>query len=198
MNTEKYNPNFQWTMPTCGVEYSPLIVPTKLNVALIAGLAAPLGTVALGALVYFACCFGRRSNRTAPKSPESPFAMVFTDIQSSTSLWARAPEAMGEALEQHHALLRKLVSRHDGYEVKTIGDSFMVAFKHARDAADFGLAIQTLLFGTAWSPEIDDVYVALAQEAHEEMLLNEDPKKAAERRAREGGAAMHQWEDEVN
>ncbi|CUG61458.1 receptor-type adenylate cyclase, putative [Bodo saltans] len=74
----------------------------------------------------------------------------------------------------------------------------MVAFKHARDAADFGLAIQTLLFGTAWSPEIDDVYVALAQEAHEEMLLNEDPKKAAERRAREGGAAMHQWEDEVN
>ncbi|CUG61443.1 receptor-type adenylate cyclase, putative, partial [Bodo saltans] len=119
MNTASHNPDFQWSMPTCGVEYSPLIVPTKLNVALIAGLAAPLGTVALGALVYFACCFGRRSNRTAPKSPESPFAMVFTDIQSSTSLWARAPEAMGEALEQHHALLRKLVSRHDGYEVKT-------------------------------------------------------------------------------
>jgi class 3 adenylate cyclase len=82
--------------------------------------------------------------------------------------------------------------------VTAIGDSFMVAFKRARDAAEFGLAIQTVLFGAAWNPEIDDVYVALAQEAHEEMLLNEDPKKAAERRSREGGSKVHQWEDEVN
>jgi class 3 adenylate cyclase len=165
---------------------------------MIAGIAAPLGAAAFGLAIYFACFFGRRSNGTAPKEAAEPFAMVFTDIQSSTSLWARAPEAMSEALEQHHALLRKLVDRHDGYEVKTIGDSFMVAFKRARDAAEFGLAIQTVLFGAEWSPEIDDVYVALAQEAHEELVLNEDPKKAAERRAREGGAKVHQWEDEVN
>jgi class 3 adenylate cyclase len=198
MNTANHNPQFQWTMSTCGVAYSPLVVPTTLNVGMIAGIAAPLGAAACGLAIYFACFFGRRSNRTAPKEAAEPFAMVFTDIQSSTSLWARAPEAMGEALEQHHALLRRLVDRHDGYEVKTIGDSFMVAFKRARDAAEFGLAIQTVLFGAAWSPEIDDVYVALAQEAHEELLLNEDPKKAAERRAREGGARLHQWEDEVN
>ncbi|CUG88938.1 receptor-type adenylate cyclase, putative, partial [Bodo saltans] len=166
MNTATHNPQFQWTMSTCGVAYSPLIVPTTLNVGMIAGIAAPLGTAAFGLAIYFACFFGRRSNRSAPKESAEPFAMVFTDIQSSTSLWARAPEAMGDALEQHHALLRRLVDRHDGYEVKTIGDSFMVAFKRARDAAEFGLAIQTVLFGAAWNPEIDDVYVALAQEAH--------------------------------
>ncbi|CUG61399.1 receptor-type adenylate cyclase, putative, partial [Bodo saltans] len=193
MNTASHNPKFQWSMSTCGVKYSPLIVASSANVALIAGIAAPLGTVALGFMFYFMCCFGRRNNRTAPKDSEEAFAMVFTDIQSSTSLWARAPEAMGEPLEQHHALLRKLVSRHDGYEVKTIGDSFMVAFKHARDAAEFALSIQTTLFAADWNDEIDDVYISLAQEAHEDALANEDPKKGGEKRI-----GVPQWEDEVN
>ncbi|PHR97532.1 MAG: hypothetical protein COA68_12395 [Oceanobacter sp.] len=198
MNNATYNPQFSWKMQTCGVKYEPLRGESSLNAALIAGIAAPCGTAAVGALFYFACCFGRRSNRSAPKDASVPFAMVFTDIQSSTSLWARAPEQMGAALDKHHEQLRALIARHRGYEVKTIGDSFMVAFQRASDAASFGLAIQTTLFAEEWPPEIDDVYVALAQEAHEEMLMNEDPKKAAERQARQKEAALNQWEDEVN
>ncbi|CUG06711.1 receptor-type adenylate cyclase, putative [Bodo saltans] len=195
-NTATNNPQFRWTMTGCGVEYVPLDVPSQLNVAMVAGIAVPCGVVAIAAISYFVCCFGRRSNRTAPKDASTPFAMVFTDIQSSTSLWARAPEQMGEALEQHHDTLRVLVTEYNGYEVKTIGDSFMVAFKSASDAVGFGLAIQTVLFAADWPEEIDDVYVALAQEAYEEMLANEeednDPKKKAIIRK------TPQWNDDVN
>jgi class 3 adenylate cyclase len=196
-NSAAHNPSFRWTMEGCGVEYAPLVVETSLSVALVAGVAVPCGALCVAAVAYLACCYGRRSNRTAPKDADVPFAMVFTDIQSSTSLWARAPEQMGDALEQHHEVLRRLVGRHDGYEVKTIGDSFMVAFKRASDAAAFGLEIQTVLFDEEWPDEIDDVYVSLAQEAYEEMLATEDPKKAAARAA--GGERRRpQWDDEVN
>ncbi|CUG87349.1 receptor-type adenylate cyclase, putative [Bodo saltans] len=196
-STANHQINYQWSMGTCGVIYQPLALPSKLNAALIAGCAAAGGVVLIVSVFYFACCFGRRNNRSAPKDPNEPFAMVFTDIQSSTSLWARAPEAMGEALDQHHSMLRSLVSKHDGYEVKTIGDSFMVAFKSASDATRFGLAIQTELFGVSWHADIDDVYIALASEAHEDMVMNEDPKKAEERRKTEAGR-LHQWEDPNN
>ncbi|CUG46572.1 receptor-type adenylate cyclase, putative [Bodo saltans] len=184
-------------MEGCGVEYAPLVVATSLNVGVVAGVSVPCGVLCVAVAVYAACCYGRRSNSAAPKDAGVPFAMVFTDIQSSTSLWARAPEQTGEALEQHHDVLRLLIGRYDGYEVKTIGDSFMVAFKRASDAAAFGLAIQTALYGAAWPDEIDDVYVSLAQEAYEELLVNEDPKKAAASAA-SGERKTPQWEDEVN
>ncbi|CUG87348.1 receptor-type adenylate cyclase, putative [Bodo saltans] len=195
--TANHQINYQWSMGGCSVVYQPLIVPTKLNAALIAGCAAAGGVVLIASVFYLACCFGRRNNRFAPKDPNEPFAMVFTDIQSSTSLWARTPEAMSEGLDQHHNMLRDLVSRHSGYEVKTIGDCFMVAFKSASDATRFGLAIQTELFAAEWDPDIDDVYIALASEAYEEKMLSEDSKKRDERRKAEAGK-VHQWDDPNN
>ncbi|CUG06523.1 receptor-type adenylate cyclase, putative, partial [Bodo saltans] len=97
-NSAAHNPMFRWTMEGCGVEYAPLLVATSLNVGLVAGVAVPCGVLCVAVAVYAACCYGRRSNGAAPKDAGVPFAMVFTDIQSSTSLWARAPEQMGEAL----------------------------------------------------------------------------------------------------
>jgi class 3 adenylate cyclase len=195
MNTGgTYDPMFLYQMPGCAVEYKALVEATQLNVALVAGIAAPCGAAAVLWVLYMAVCFGRRSNRAAPKSAELPFAMVFTDIQSSTSLWARAPEHMGEALEKHHAALRRLIGRHDGYEVKTIGDSFMVAFKQASDAAAFALEVQTRLFAESWPPEVYAVYVALAEEAYEELLASQDPLM----RADDARGTSRQWADAAN
>eukprot|EP00755_Sulcionema_specki_P031460 Sspe_Gene.19209::Locus_6972_Transcript_3_7_Confidence_0.500_Length_662::g.19209::m.19209 len=53
-------------------------------------------------------------------------AVVFTDIQSSTLLWETCHEGMKEALELHNRILRGCIAQRNGYEVKTIGDSFMV------------------------------------------------------------------------
>ena len=65
----------------------------------------------------------RRDNQNAPKRPhvEPGIAMMFTDIQASTTMWAHAPEEMARAVEAHHALVRYVIHQHGGYEVKTIG-----------------------------------------------------------------------------
>eukprot|EP00754_Rhynchopus_humris_P003526 Rhum_TRINITY_DN11852_c1_g1::Rhum_TRINITY_DN11852_c1_g1_i1::g.47449::m.47449 len=54
-------------------------------------------------------------------------SIVFTDIRGSTALWERSSSMMGEGMKVHNAIIRQCICRHCGYEVKTIGDSFMVA-----------------------------------------------------------------------
>ena len=84
-------------------------------------------------------------------APEGNVALVFTDIQSSTSLWDRCPEAMSEALRRHDRILRKLLKILKGYEVKTEGDAFMVAFSKAIDAIRWCTRVQKALLEAKWS-----------------------------------------------
>lgn len=68
-----------------------------------------------------------RDNTCAPKQPHvQPIAILFTDIQASTTIWANAPECMSQAVESHHALLRAIIRKHRGYEVKTVGGMYYV------------------------------------------------------------------------
>ena len=92
--------------------------------------------VASACFVYFNTT--RKDNRNAPADPSKPFTIMFTDIQASTMLWAALPQRMGKAIDLHHATIRKLIRAHNGYEVKTIGDAFMIAFTSASDALDLG------------------------------------------------------------
>ncbi|KAJ9468052.1 Adenylate cyclase [Diplonema papillatum] len=77
-------------------------------------------------------------------------AIVFTDIQSSTLSWSLRPDAMKKALQVHNSILRAALREYHGYEVKTIGDAFMVAFPSLHNAVDFGLAVQKLLYDATW------------------------------------------------
>lgn len=58
--------------------------------------------------------------------PKDDVTLVFTDVQSSTLQWEERPDAMAEALSIHNQLMRKLITKYQGYEVKTEGDAFMV------------------------------------------------------------------------
>jgi class 3 adenylate cyclase/tetratricopeptide (TPR) repeat protein len=80
--------------------------------------------------------------------------VVFTDIEGSTPLWEAAPSAMRLALAMHDATLRELLARHDGYEVKTEGDAFMVTFGDSRSALSWGLDVQRLLARVDWPQEL--------------------------------------------
>eukprot|EP01063_Lacrimia_lanifica_P038124 TRINITY_DN801_c2_g1_i1.p1 TRINITY_DN801_c2_g1~~TRINITY_DN801_c2_g1_i1.p1 ORF type:complete len:1920 (+),score=622.38 TRINITY_DN801_c2_g1_i1:2608-8367(+) len=82
--------------------------------------------------------------------PKGDVAICFTDIKSSTQLWEFAPEAMRDALITHNKCIRTMISRHKGYEVKTIGDAFMVAFQSARSAVQFALDVQLELVKAEW------------------------------------------------
>ena len=76
--------------------------------------------------------------------------IVFTDIRSSTSIWECAPEGMCAALKIHNAVLREVMQVFGGYEVKTIGDAFMVAFATTADGVHFGLKVQERLREANW------------------------------------------------
>ncbi len=86
--------------------------------------------------------------------PVGELALVFTDVESSTALWEVAPAAMRTALALHDALMRQLLEEHRGYEVKTEGDAFMIAFVDAADALAWCLAAQVGLGRLAWPDRI--------------------------------------------
>jgi class 3 adenylate cyclase len=70
-------------------------------------------------------------------------AIVFTDIVGSTALGEEIrDEAMNEVRRAHFAQSRRLIGQVQGREIKTIGDSFMAAFKCAGAALDYARALQ--------------------------------------------------------
>ena len=76
--------------------------------------------------------------------------LVFTDIRASTQIWENAPEGMRAGLQIHNAVVRDVMRMCGGYEVKTIGDAFMIAFASTCDGVAFGLRVQERLFEADW------------------------------------------------
>jgi predicted ATPase/class 3 adenylate cyclase len=60
--------------------------------------------------------------------PTGEVTFLFTDLEGSTSLWERSPDAMDGALAEQDRRLREVFGRRNGYIFTTAGDSFAVAF----------------------------------------------------------------------
>jgi TolB-like protein/class 3 adenylate cyclase/Tfp pilus assembly protein PilF len=72
-------------------------------------------------------------------------AILFTDIVGYSSR-AEADERLTlELLEEHRRLVRPILQRHNGREIKTMGDAFMVKFSSAVDAVQCALELQERL-----------------------------------------------------
>jgi len=67
--------------------------------------------------------------------PTGTVTFLFTDIEGSTRLLDELGDAYAHALAEHRRILREAFGAHGGVEVDTQGDSFLVAFARARDAA---------------------------------------------------------------
>ena len=94
---------------------------------------------------------GVQQPTVAPPGLDSETAtIVFTDIRASTSIWENAPEGMRAGLQIHNAVMREVMRMCGGYEVKTIGDAFMIAFASTCDGVTFGLRVQERLFEADW------------------------------------------------
>ena len=76
-------------------------------------------------------------------APDGTVTIMFSDIEDSTVLTERLGDhAWQELLRRHNALIREQLRTHEGYEVKTMGDGFMVAFRSAKKGLDCAIAIQ--------------------------------------------------------
>ena len=75
---------------------------------------------------------------------------LFTDVEGSTSLWEKNPEAMSEALLRHDEILRKAIEAHDGHVFKTVGDAFHAIFSTAPDTLEAALEAQRALLREEW------------------------------------------------
>jgi class 3 adenylate cyclase len=76
-------------------------------------------------------------------APDGTVTLLFTDIVDSTPLTERlGDERWMDLLREHNAIVRQQIAAHDGYEVKTEGDGFMVAFGSARRALQCAVDIQ--------------------------------------------------------
>lgn len=76
-----------------------------------------------------------------------------TDIQGSTRLWEREPDAMRQALARHDAVVATCIRRQNGFVVKSKGegDSVFAVFRHVRDAVTAALVIQCALNVERWA-----------------------------------------------
>jgi class 3 adenylate cyclase len=159
------NSSYMYQMTTCSVLYTALARPSEYERTIV--LSSVLGGAGLIALFVFILLFTRqptRDNSYAVTDNSKPFTIVFTDIMASTVLWGRAPELMGPAVDAHHEMIRRILKKHKGYEVKTIGDSFMAVFRSPTAACRFGVEVQRCFFDRQWGTTVfDEVYRELEQ-----------------------------------
>ncbi|MGH2893095.1 MAG: ATP-binding protein, partial [Solirubrobacteraceae bacterium] len=85
-----------------------------------------------------------------PPLPSGTVTMLFTDIEGATRLLDQLGDAYGPMLADHRRLLRAVWTRHDGVEVGTEGDSFVVAFADVESAVEAAIAAQRTLAAHPW------------------------------------------------
>jgi len=89
---------------------------------------------------------------TSHALPTGVVTFLLTDIEGSTRLWEREPDAMRQALARHDAIVAACVRRQNGHLVKSKGegDSAFAVFHHVRDAVIAALVLQCALGAERW------------------------------------------------
>ena len=94
--------------------------------------------------------------------PTGTVTFLFTDVENSTPLWDKHPEAMKSALAKHDSLVRSISLLHNGRIIKTTGDGFHVVFATATDAVQAAIHAQQAIQKDSW----DDVAIKVRMGIH--------------------------------
>src|SRR5258705_12395871 len=85
-----------------------------------------------------------------PRLSTSTVYLPLTDIEGSTQLWEKYPQAMKTALARHDSILRQAVETNNGHVIKTTGDGILAAFDAAVDGLAAAMAAQLELVSQEW------------------------------------------------
>ncbi len=76
-------------------------------------------------------------------APDGTVTILFSDIEGSTQMTERLGDQRWlQVLREHNRIVREQLAAHGGFEVKSQGDGFMLAFQSARRAVHCAVAIQ--------------------------------------------------------
>lgn len=91
-----------------------------------------------------------RPEMTRATAPDGTVTLLFTDIEGSSQLTELLGDRQWMALlHQHNSVVREQTALHKGFEVKSEGDGFMLAFSSAREGLRCAIGIQRALITTA-------------------------------------------------
>ncbi len=86
-------------------------------------------------------------------APDGTTTVLFSDIEGFTAINDRLGDRQAfEVLKNHNQVVRDQVDAYGGFEVKSQGDGFMVAFSSARQAVLCAIAIQKALAAEGGEP----------------------------------------------
>jgi len=80
---------------------------------------------------------------TAHAAPDGTVTILFSDMESSSPLFDKLGDLRAhEIVSAHNKIVRDQMALHKGFEVKSMGDGFMIAFSSARRALLSAIGIQ--------------------------------------------------------
>ncbi|KUF83350.1 Adenylate cyclase [Phytophthora nicotianae] len=116
-----------------------------------------------------------RDTQVLMESAEPPLVnpvFVFTDIESSSALWAMGDGlVMQRATEIHDNILRASLMKYRGYEITTAGDAFQLAFHTVREAVEYCLDVQLQLLVANWPKELHGMLPATRKQRAGHRLI---------------------------
>jgi class 3 adenylate cyclase len=112
-----------------------------------------------------------------PEAPTGTVTLLFTDIEDSTRMWEKSPEARQEALARHDKILRDAINAYDGYVFKTVR-CLLRRFAHPSEALEAAPWSQCTLGSEEWGEQIR--LCGPAEALHEVTGYPQDPVRCAE------------------
>lgn len=108
------------------------------------------------------------------KLPAGEVTFLFTDVVGSSRLWEEHGDGFIPIWQAHDAVIRDAFTRFGGYEVKTEGDSFMIAFSNPEDAVHCALFAQAALARYPWPADTGQVRVRMGLHTGEPIIHGQD------------------------
>jgi predicted ATPase/class 3 adenylate cyclase len=103
--------------------------------------------------------------------PTGTVTLMFTDIEGSTVLQERLKGRWRWVIETHNALLRQCFESFHGFEVKNLGDGFLVAFTNAKEAIECAVALQQAIARQDWGEEVGELKVRVGMDTGEPFTI---------------------------
>jgi adenylate cyclase len=108
-------------------------------------------------------------------STDGSVTILFSDIEGSTEMTERLGDRRWlEVLREHNTIVRSEVRAHGGFEVKSQGDGFMVAFSSARRAVDCAIAVQRAFAARAEESSDEAIRVRIGMHTGEAIRERDD------------------------